>query len=110
MSTDFYCVGSIGAAGHCGPKGLSQCDYCKWRVTDRVTEKVRAPWTKAQVAALNKWQKLGYVHEFNCPCCSGQALLPTKLGWHCENCSYRQNWAHDFMCDQALHPKPPFGV
>jgi len=59
-----------------------------------------APWTLAQVAALNHWQDRGDVHEFTCgtEACRA-ALVATPEGWTCHRCSYTQDWAHNFMID-----------
>ncbi len=65
---------------------------------------VRAPWTSEQVDALNRWQRLGYVHEFTCnndhP--GDRTLFATLNGWVCAHCDYRQDWAHAAM----LLPRP----
>lgn len=68
--------------------------------------KITAPWSPEQVAALNKWQQLGYVHEFTCPHGHGP-LTAQRDFWMCLRCGYTQEWAHDFMCDVAKHPKNP---
>lgn len=72
---------------------------------------VTAPFTEMQVAALNRWQTLGYVHEFTCPSDDhdrdSRVLTAGPDGWVCSTCGYRQNWAHDFMADPAQHPRPP---
>lgn len=71
--------------------------------------KITAPWTIEQARALNKWQRLGYVHEFTCPRDhEDRALVASTVGWLCPHCDYMQDWAHDFMCDEAKHPKHPF--
>lgn len=74
-----------------------------------------APFTPAQVRALNRWQTLGHVHPFTCgnphPRCGPIAgpfigrfadqrvLIATLAGWICSdpNCDYVQTWAHEFM-------------
>jgi len=67
---------------------------------------IRAPFTEAQVEALNRWQKNPEVHPFTCGSghrkdarhLDGEGILvATKAGWICPFCDYRQNWAHDFM-------------
>jgi hypothetical protein len=65
-----------------------------------------APWSDEQVATLNRWQKLGYVHEFTCPGdgCKVRVLTARKSGWVCEGCGYQQTWAHDFMLGPASRP------
>jgi hypothetical protein len=68
-----------------------------------MSEQVEAPWTEEQVAALNDWQRLGYVHEFTC---GGEncreALVASLAGWTCPrpDCTYTQSWAWDFMMDR----------
>lgn len=71
---------------------------------------IRAPWSAVQVLALNRWQNLGHMHEFNCPYHPklNRVLVAKSDGWHCPTCAYRQDWAHDFMLDISKHPKPPF--
>lgn len=68
---------------------------------------VKAPFTTEQVRALNRWQSLGYVHEFTCEC--GRRLTATPAGWVCvgKDCDYTQDWAHDFMADADKHPENP---
>lgn len=84
------------------------------------TPRTTAPWSPAEVAALNEWQACGWVHPFTCG--SGKRtdarhtayalaretdygqLVATEAGWVCcPGCSYRQNWAHEFM----LRGAPP---
>lgn len=77
---------------------------------------IRAPWTNAQVFALNLWQNNPAVHPFTCGNDRGDAahvhdasftgkhdfgiLLATNEGWVCPVCGYAQDWAHDFMMNQ----------
>jgi hypothetical protein len=71
---------------------------------------IKAPWTPEQVAALNAYQALGYVHEFTCPGHDGdgsRVLVATGAGWICPSCDYTQDWAHDAMADRARHPQHP---
>ena len=64
--------------------------------------RIAAPWTAAQVDALNRWQRNNLVHEFTCgnEHCDGgdRTLVATRRGWICCHCDYRQDWAHAFMC------------
>lgn len=63
-------------------------------------ERIHAPWTPEQVAALNSWQRTGYLHPFTCGKNSEhRVLVATPDGWMCEDCDYRQDWAHAFMAD-----------
>jgi hypothetical protein len=61
-----------------------------------------APFTHAQVTALNRWQKSSTVHPFTCPDnhLADRTLVATKAGWVCPSCDYTQNWAHSFMLDE----------
>lgn len=65
---------------------------------------INAPWTDKQVENLKKWQECGHVHPFTCGGkTNGQDcicdLVPTKDGWICPICPYKQNWAHEMMLD-----------
>lgn len=73
---------------------------------------IKAPWTIDQVHALNAYQRLGYVHEFTCPENheTSRTLLAKPDGWHCPSCDYRQDWAHEWMADKALHPSNPIDL
>lgn len=67
-----------------------------------MADKITAPWTPDQVDRLNRFQRLGYVHEFTCPDSHNGAdrtLVATKNGWICPHCDYRQDWAHAAMLD-----------
>lgn len=67
--------------------------------------RIKAPFTQIQVDALNRWQTLGSVHPFTCggnrmdaKHLDGEGvLIATREGWICPFCTYRQDWAHDFM-------------
>lgn len=61
-----------------------------------------APWTQEQVDAINRYQRGEaeiVFHEFTCKehsdvplhACSSELYCPTP------NCSYRQEWVHDWM-------------
>jgi hypothetical protein len=66
-------------------------------------EFLRAPWTSKQVDALNRFQRLGHVHEFTCPDPhdgADRTLYATLDGWRCPHCDYRQDWAHPAMLTQ----------
>lgn len=73
-------------------------------------EPKRAPWTYAEVEALNEWQANDALHPYTCG--SGKrhdeahrimravrddkddgVLIATRDGWHCPACSYTQDWA-----------------
>jgi hypothetical protein len=63
---------------------------------------LKAPWTAEQVDALNRFQRLYYVHEFTCVGHAGggdRTLVATRNGWICCHCDYKQDWAHSFMFD-----------
>lgn len=67
---------------------------------------IKAPWTPAQVDALNAYQALGYVHPFTCAMCNGRVMRATEFGWVCPvNCGYAQNWCHEWMADRSQHPR-----
>jgi hypothetical protein len=71
-----------------------------------VSERVNTPWTPAQIAGLQAWQDAGYVHEFTCVTNhskGSRVLIPTREGWRCPSCHYRQRWAPDF----AMTGPPP---
>jgi hypothetical protein len=79
---------------------------------------IRAPFTPEQVHALNAWQANDRVHGFTCgndrtdaahvayqlqhPDQDFGQLVATAEGWVCPVCTYRQDWAHDFMAEP--HP------
>lgn len=51
---------------------------------------------------LNRYQHDGMMHPFTCPTATSKkhperTLVATPEGWICRFCSYRQDWAHDFM-------------
>ena len=72
-------------------------------------DKIEAPWTQEQVDALNRWQQAGFVHEFTCPSDHpDRTLLATPEGWACQQCTYRQNWAHRFMLEKPVNPTEYF--
>lgn len=66
-----------------------------------------APWSEAQVASLNAFQRDGSFHSFTCPCehsdDASVKLIATEAGWLCEapGCLYTQDWAHPFMVEWA---------
>jgi len=63
--------------------------------------RVEAPWTEAQVKALNAYQRDGRYHPFTCPHAhdADRDLVATPDGWICRSCDYTQNWAHAMMVD-----------
>jgi hypothetical protein len=73
-----------------------------------MVEQIQPPWSVEQVATLNTFQVGGFMHPFMCgrkadhPNDQG-LLLATRAGWVCpvHECEYTQDWAHDFMADQA---------
>lgn len=72
---------------------------------------ITAPWTPAQVDALNRYQRYGMFHPFTCIQDHGDAdrdLVATCNGWICCHCGYTQNWAHETMLDEhILRPAEP---
>jgi hypothetical protein len=77
-----------------------------------VTDKILAPWSAEQVAALNRFQADGGMHPFTCgnehPAHLSPVLWATTAGWRCNiiGCNYEQDWAHAFMADPDAWPKP----
>src|SRR5262245_38823434 len=69
---------------------------------------IHAPFTDDQIAALNRWQGYGYVHEFTCPNehPGSRVLIAERNGWHCPCCDYRQTWAFEGMLDEIPPPFP----
>lgn len=61
-------------------------------------EKIPAPWTDAQVMALNYFQfgRLE-IHPYTCGLDSHHILVATTGGWICSHsdCPYKQDWALD---------------
>jgi hypothetical protein len=68
---------------------------------------LKAPWTPAEVDALNRYQSSGFVHEFTCggDHDGNRVLFATTEGWRCPTCGYRQDWAHSAM---LVAPRDPF--
>ena len=61
-----------------------------------MSDRIHAPFTAAQVEALNRFQQEGTFHPFTC--FNHHTLVATADGWRCPECpSYRQGWAHAFM-------------
>lgn len=72
----------------------------------------KAPWTQAEVDALNARQDDFRFHPYTCG--SGHRtdekhldgegrLVATVNGWMCPYCDYRQDWAH--VVDTELSPE-----
>lgn len=56
----------------------------------------KAPFTAEQAEKLNEYQKSGMFHPYTCGNDSRHAVLvATEKGWHCPDCDYTQDWAHD---------------
>jgi hypothetical protein len=86
-------------------------------------ERIDAPWTPEQVAALNAYQRRGDMHPFTCGGDRADAahrryaeeagdgdwgvLVARQDGWVCPVCGYRQTWAHAFMA--ATEPEDEDG-
>ncbi|MET9073906.1 hypothetical protein ABZX95_17400 [Streptomyces sp. NPDC004232] len=74
-------------------------------------DEIRAPWTCAQVTALNAFQRRGGMHPFTCGADHCDAVLTARRdGWECSTHGYVQDWAHAFMADPSAWPNSPFGV
>lgn len=61
--------------------------------------RIKAPWTEQQVEAIHRWQTRGDVPPFTCPHHSDVPLDCHSSTLYCtvSDCSYSQNWVHDFM-------------
>jgi hypothetical protein len=68
-----------------------------------------SPWSNEQVANMNEFQTNGRLHPFTCPN-RGDGKHPERNGDHgtlratneclvCDDCEYKQYWAHDFMVE-----------
>lgn len=84
-----------------------------------------APWTDDELANLNRFQTLGFMHEFTCcspeeiPECqrrtkqNGGMLTATTDGWVCPCGKYKQDWCYPYMLDVKKmvdeFNKTPFG-
>lgn len=64
----------------------------------RPSMKIYAPFTDAEVSALNAYQESGDGHPLTCMCGDHIPLIATNDGWVCKNCAYTQNWAVAWMC------------
>ncbi len=79
-------------------------------------DRITAPWTPAEVEALNLYQQEGRLHPFTCGGDRGDPahrayaaehggdngqLVATEEGWVCPVCRYKQDWAHAFMTSPA---------
>lgn len=59
---------------------------------------MKAPWTTQEVEALNYMQHCGMLHPYTCDRRNdgnhpdNAVLVPTKDGWVCPHCSYKQDW------------------
>lgn len=54
-----------------------------------------APFTSAQILALNRYQLSNRFHPYTCGACSDHPnLVAIRSGWHCLVCEYSQDWAH----------------
>lgn len=67
-------------------------------------KQIKAPWTDEQVAALNRWQHYGFVHEFTCPNDHDAVLVAHNSGWICPLCDYTQDWAFETMFEEQVNP------
>ena len=76
-------------------------------------------FTEDEVESLNEYQKSCVMHPFTCGSgnrcdenhLDGEGLLmATSDGWICPYCSYRQDWAHQFMKDWTWKDRSPLRV
>ena len=73
---------------------------------------VKAPWTAVQVDNLNRSQRFKYRHPFTCPGHEGggdRDLVATRNGWICCHCDYKQDWAHEGMCEFTAEKEDQIG-
>jgi hypothetical protein len=74
---------------------------------------LRVPFSPGEVAALNRWQRIGWVHPYTCPNrddgqhASDAVLMATVRGWICPYCSHTQDWAAEYM---VTYPEPPESI
>lgn len=64
---------------------------------------IKAPWTPSQVEALDRYQHAGKYHPYTCGnrgdgnhrvnTIDLGGLIPTRRGWICQYCDYKQEWA-----------------
>ena len=80
---------------------------------------IKAPFTKEQVEALNKYQKSGPSHPYTCNRepkeCEVQGedrdytkdgvLIATEAGWVCPCGKYKQDWCHDYNAVKPVESK-----
>lgn len=64
--------------------------------------KIKAPFTKEQVLALNAFQRGGLFHQYTCGgdvveyvCGGDRVLIATEEGWICPCRKYKQDWAYE---------------
>ena len=69
-------------------------------------DKVVVPFSAAEVDALNRFQRCGFVHPFTCANSheGDRDLVATRAGWICCHCDYRQDWAHRAMLKEPVNP------
>lgn len=67
---------------------------------------VSAPWTLAQVAAIERWQTFEAVHTLTCQYHGEQALDVTPGALYCarSGCEYRQTWVPATVLSPAAPP------
>jgi hypothetical protein len=75
---------------------------------------IHAPFSEAEVVALNRFQNSGAFHPFTCPNRSDTPhrwdgfdkgiLVATTAGWTCADCDYQQDWAFAFMAGPSTLP------
>ncbi len=85
--------------------GLPLTDLVE-RAVEAQMPRVQAPFTVAQVVALNRRQGDGRFHAFTCAnrgdgTHAGEGLLvATTAGWVCPYCRYTQGWAWAFQAEE----------
>jgi len=70
-----------------------------------MSNQIAAPFSDDQVASLNAYQASDSFHPFTCGSLECREVLQADSdGWSCAKCSYRQDWAHEFMADWSWKP------
>lgn len=61
-------------------------------------KRLRAPWTPAQVDALQKRQERLDLHPYTCEC--GESYTPYPSGWQCDYCYKTQDWCFEMDVEE----------
>jgi len=70
--------------------------------------RARTPWTKAQIECLRVRQTNSAYHPYTCGNNSSHDnLIPTRNGWICPNCDYKQDWYWAAPCGSFAELEAP---